>query len=131
MKVIFAALTLSNPVNEAIMPVNCNAIVEPCVRHLFIPEHIAKHLALATLGSRDVILPNGTTMIVPYVGPIHVQFGERNCVIGAVIEGNGVLLGTIPMDDMNLLVRPMTQDVVENPRPLHFSPRVRRKLDTL
>lgn len=131
MEVIFAALTLSNFVNEAIMPLKCNAIVEPCVRHLFIPERIARHLTLTTLGSRGVILPNGTTIVVPYVGPIHVQFGVRNCVIGAVIEGNDVLLGTIPMDDMNLLVRPMTQDVVENPRPLHFSPRVRRNLDGL
>ena len=57
----------------------------PGAVHLCIPEHIAIQLHLRELEQREVILANGP---------------------GAIVLGNKVLLGAIPMDDMDLVLRP-------------------------
>jgi hypothetical protein len=51
---------------------------------------------------------------VPYVGPVEVRFGNRRCFTGAMVLGNEVLLGAIPMQDMDLVLRPQLQSVDVN-----------------
>jgi len=52
---------------------------------------------------------------MPYVGPIEVKFGNWRCFVGAMVMSDEVLLGAIPMEDMDLIVRPMTREVLINP----------------
>jgi len=52
---------------------------------------------------------------VPYVGPIKVRFGNRRCFTGGMVLGNAVLLGAIPMQDMDLVVRHQLQSIEVNP----------------
>ena len=40
------------------------------------------------------------------MGPIEVSFANRRCFTGAMVLGNEVLLGAIPMEDMDLVLRP-------------------------
>jgi hypothetical protein len=49
------------------------------------------------------------------VGPIRVRFENRECYVGAVVLGDEVLLGAVPMDDMDLVVIPSARRVVVNP----------------
>ena len=52
---------------------------------------------------------------MPYVGPVEVQFNNRRCYVGALVLGDEVLLGAVPMEDMDLVVSPSRQTVVVNP----------------
>ena len=44
--------------------------------------------------------------MVPYVGPIQIRFQKRTCFAGALVIGDTVLLGAVPMEDMDLVVEP-------------------------
>ena len=52
----------------------------------------------------------------PMSGRSWAAFGNRSCFAGAMVLGKDVLLGAIPMEDMDLVVRPRMQDVVPNPQ---------------
>ena len=64
---------------------------------------------------REVILADGHRRTVPYMGPIEVRFANRRCFTGAMVLGNEVLLGAIPMEDMDLVLRPQLQSITVNP----------------
>ena len=49
------------------------------------------------------------------MGPIEVSFSNRRCFTGAMVLGNEVLLGAIPMEDMDLVLRPQLQSITVNP----------------
>lgn len=40
------------------------------------------------------------------MGPLKVEFEDRLCFVGAVVMGDTVLLGAIPIEDMDLIVHP-------------------------
>jgi hypothetical protein len=46
---------------------------------------------------------------------VEVRFKNRRCFTGAMVLGNEVFLGAIPMDDMDLVLRPQLQSVDVNP----------------
>jgi len=52
---------------------------------------------------------------VPYIGPIEVRFANRRCFTGAMVLGDEVLLGAIPMEDMDLVLKPQLQSIAVNP----------------
>jgi hypothetical protein len=52
------------------------------------------------------VLADGSRLSVAYVGPIRVRFDDRFCFVGAFVMGNEVLLGAVPMEDMDLVVSP-------------------------
>lgn len=113
---VYTELVLSNARDSKLAPISVNALVDTGALHLCIPEHIALQLSLDELERREVTLADGAKHIVPYVGPIKVQFGNRSCYTGAMMLGDDVLLGAIPMEDMDLVVRPSMRDVIANPQ---------------
>lgn len=50
-----------------------------------------------------------------YVGPIAVKFENRGCFTGALVFGEEVILGAVPMEDMDIIVSPARQTVIVNP----------------
>ena len=50
-------------------------------------------------------------MNAPYVGPIKVAFGKRFCYVGALVLGDEVLLGAVPMEGMDLVVDPASPNI--------------------
>lgn len=60
-------------------------------------------------------LADGSKQVVPYVGPIELRFKNRVGFAGALVVGDQVLLGDIPMEDMDLVVVPKTQTLDVNP----------------
>jgi hypothetical protein len=71
---------------------------------LIIPEHIRLQLALDEGREKEITLADGSKKMVPYVGPIETRFKNRMAYVGAVVMGDEVLLGAIPMEDMDLVV---------------------------
>jgi clan AA aspartic protease len=95
--------------------INATALVDTGALHLCIPEHIAVQLQLQPLKAREVQAADGKSHLVDYVAPIRISLLGRECVTGALVFGNQVLLGAIPMEDMDLIIEPSRQRVSVNP----------------
>ena len=108
-------LTLASPVRRDLVPIQALALADTGAMHLCIPEHIALQLDLKEQEIREVTLADGSRQLVSCVGPVEVHFGNRRCYTGAMVLGDEVLLGAIPMEDMDLIVRPLTREVMVNP----------------
>lgn len=115
MLITHATLKLANPVKRELLPVEVKALADTGAMHLCIPQHIAIQLELTEQEQREVTLADGSKKLVSYVGPVEVHFVNRRCFVGAMILGDEVLLGAIPMEDLDLIVRPLSREVLINP----------------
>ena len=114
MGLIHAQLALSNPRNRELDSLQVNALVTGAIT-LCVPEHVALQLGLEELEKREVTTAEGRHVSVPYVGPVQVRFANRSCFTGALVLGDSVLLGAIPLEDMDLVVNSRRQEVTVNP----------------
>ncbi len=115
MGLINAEIELSNASDREIRPVKVKALVDTGALHLCVPEHIALQLELQELYKREVKTADGKSHLVPYVGPVAVRFDNRGCFTGALVFGDEVLLGAVPMEDMDVLISPATESLIVNP----------------
>jgi len=112
---VFADIELSNPRQPDLIPLKVKALADTGALMLCIPEHIALQLNLETEPMREVSVADARSMNVPYVGPIKLSFGERFCYVGALVLGDEVLLGAVPMEDMDLVVNPGRRELTVDP----------------
>lgn len=112
---VYAEIELINPREPSLRPVAQKALVDSGAITLCIPEHIAIQLNLKELEKREVTTAEGKSTLVPYVGPVQVHFENRNCFTGALVMGDSVLLGAVPMEDMDLVINPRLHQVTVNP----------------
>jgi clan AA aspartic protease len=112
---IFAAISLSNPFETKLAPVETNALVDTGALFLCIPEHISIQLNLKEYEKREVTIADGSKKLVSYVGPIKINYKNRMCLTGALVLGNIVLLGAIPIEDMDLIIHPSQLKLTVNP----------------
>ena len=115
MGLINTDIELSNPKVTTLKPVKVSALVDTGAITLCIPEHIVIQLKLDELEKREVTTSEGKKLLVPYVGPIQVHFENRNCFTGALVLGDSVLLGAVPLEDMDLVINSRLQIVSVNP----------------
>lgn len=115
MGLIHAQIALANPRDPSIQPFMVKALVDTGALHLCIPEHVAIQLGLAELYQREVTLADGRKQLVPYMGPISLRFENRGCFTGALVLGDEVLLGAVPMEDMDVVISPARQALIVNP----------------
>ncbi len=115
MGLVYARIELSNPKTPEFSPYPAEALVDTGAFMLCIPEHVRLQLALAELEKREVTLADNKKMLCPYVGPVMIRFANRSCFTGALVLGDRVLLGAIPLEDMNLIVHPLKRELVVNP----------------
>ena len=111
----YCMLTLSNPRFSEQKPVDVEALADTGTTYLVIPDHIRIQLALEETSKKEVTLADGSKKMVPYVGPIETKFKNRVAYVGAIVMGDEVLLGAIPMEDMDLVVAPQQRIVDVNP----------------
>ncbi len=117
---VMADIRLKNPRLPDLKPVEIEARVDTGALTLCVPEHVALQLRLETQTMREVTTADGRKQMVPYVGPIEILFANRNCFAGALVLGDEVLLGVVPMEDMDLVVSPAHRKVVVNPASPNF-----------
>jgi clan AA aspartic protease len=110
-----ATITLRNPCNVDLTPFVADAIVDTGRPHLRIPERVATQLKLERFEEREVTTADGIRHLCAYVGPIEMHFGNRGCYTGALVLGDEILLGAVPMEEMDLVVSPATRSVTVNP----------------
>ena len=105
MGVVTGTILLRNA-REPALALQVGALADTRSVHLCIPEKVRERLKLEPIAEREVMLADATKKVVPYVGPVEVRFKNRVCFVGALVIGDKVLLGSIPMVDMNLVVIP-------------------------
>ena len=115
MGLIHAEVDLSNPRRDELASLKVSALVDTGAITLCIPEHVAVQLDLAELEKREVATADGRHVSVPYVGPVRIRFANRSCFTGALVLGDSILLGSIPMEDMDLVISSREQRVTVNP----------------
>ena len=115
-----ADIELINPRENALGSVGVHALVDTGALMLCIPQHIRIQLKLEELEKREITTADGRKQLVPYVGPVQVRFQNRSCFVGALVLGDEVLLGAVPMEDMDLIVSPAHKMLVVNPESPNF-----------
>src|SRR5260370_15998622 len=99
-----AKLTLKNPRKPDLQPVEVDALADTGAVYLCIPPHVQIPLALEESAKKEVTLADGGKKVVPYVGPVELHFKNRVGFTGALVVGDEVRLGAIPLEDMDLVV---------------------------
>jgi hypothetical protein len=79
------------------------ALVDTGCAFLCIPESLREQLALEVIDTKTTYLADGSKLVAPYAGPVEVR-----------------LLGLVPMEDMNLVVAPLTQTLEYNSKPIRI-----------
>jgi clan AA aspartic protease len=115
MGLVSADVTLRNPRKPELAPVKVEALADSGSVHLCIPDHVRIQLELEEIDKKEATLADDSRRLVPYVGPIEIRFRNRVGFVGALVMENQVLLGAIPMEDMDLVVIPSTRTLDVNP----------------
>lgn len=115
MGLVNAKIILRNPSIKKLRALEVEALVDSEAVHLCIPEHIQIQLKLEEIDKKEVILADGERKLVPYVGPIEIKFKNRVGFAGALVMGDQILLGAIPMEDMDLVIIPKKRILDVNP----------------
>jgi len=117
MGLVHADIELKGLGDSKLLPFTVTSLVDTGALHLCIPEHVAIQLGFDCEDSdkRSVTIASGERKLCPYVGPIQISFNNRKCFSGALVLGNEVLLGAIPMEDMDLIVHPAKLALLVNP----------------
>src|SRR5277367_3760204 len=114
-------ISLDNPRLPSLKPIEVDALADTGALFLCIPDHVANQLQLRETSKKEVPTADGRKQLCPYVGPVHIQFQNRECYVGAVVLGDQVLLGAVPMEDMDLVVIPSERRVAVNPLNPNFA----------
>jgi clan AA aspartic protease len=115
MGLVNAKVLLSNPRRPELEAVEVDVLADTGATHLCIPEHVQFQLQLESLEFREIILADGSSQSVPYVGPVQIHFKNRGGFTGALVMGDQVLFGAIPMEDLDLVVIPRSRSIDVNP----------------
>jgi len=129
---VYADITLLNAVDvvlaqrgdlseENVRTVEVNAMVDSGAMTLTINEKIAEQLGLAVQKRTTVVLADGSHRECDYVGPVHIHFDNRlaSCLALVLPGADEILLGVIPLEEMDVIIDPNTQKLAVHPdRPL-------------
>ena len=111
----YAMLILRNPRFPDLPPIRVEALADTGSVHLCLPESIAAALRLEEHDRQSVTIADGSRQTVSYVGPVEMHFENRVGFGGALVMGDQVLLGALPLADMDLIVIPRERRVAVNP----------------
>ena len=102
---------------DEVKKIEVKALVDTGAYMLAINENLKYQLNLPQLDEQIAELADGSKVRLDIVGPVDVRFENRSTTCRAmVLPGNTeVLLGSIPMEDMDVLIDPKQQKLVVNP----------------
>jgi clan AA aspartic protease len=108
---------------DEVKRMHVNMLVDTGSVYMCINETTCQQLDLAILEKRKGQLADGSIVEYNVAGPIEVRFKNRRCTVTAmVLPGNNeMLLGAIPMEDMDLIVHPQKQELMVNPEHPYYA----------
>ncbi len=108
---------------KAIKTMRVTALVDSGAINLCINDNVRTQLNLPFIEKQIATLADDSAVEVDVVGPVEVRFENRRSSVDAfVFPGDAeVLLGAIPMEDMDVLIDPRRQKLVVNPKHPNFA----------
>ena len=115
MGITYADISVENPFQKRRL--DLRALVDSGSVFFTVPVHVALQLGFDTteVGTREVVLADGSRKSVPMIGPVRVHFADRYCDLSALVMGDEPLFGAVPMEMMDLVLNPSTQTLTVNP----------------
>lgn len=103
---------------DKIKQVKVKALVDSGAYMLCINENVRAQLDLPIIEKQFGTLADETLIEFDVVGPVEVRFENRSTSVRAtVLPGDAeILLGAIPMEDMDVLIDPRGEKLVVNPK---------------
>jgi clan AA aspartic protease len=121
MGTVYANIELSNLLRADLTPVNIDALVDSGAINLCIPEIVQRELGLEIVRKRVVQMADGSLVECGVVEPVSVRFENRRTTTTALVIGDEVLLGAIPMQDMDVLIDPRNERLIVPPERPNFA----------
>lgn len=108
---------------DEVKRMHVNALVDTGSYMLCINENIQEQLQLSVLEKRKGQMADGSIKEYEVVGPVELRFKNRRTLVNAMVlpGDNEVLLGAIPMEDMDVLIHPLRQELIVNPDHPYFA----------
>ncbi len=108
---------------EEIKRMYVTALVDTGSYMLAINENIQEQLQLPVVETRKAQLANGSIIDCNVVSPVEIRFKNRRSSCSAmVLPGDSeILLGAIPLEDMDVLIHPLRQELIVNPNHPYFA----------
>lgn len=102
---------------DQIKRIKISALVDSGAYMLTINQSIKAQLDLQVIDKQIAQLADGSTIELDIVGPIEVRFENRRTNVDAMVLPGDTepLLGSIPMEDMDVLIDPKQQRLIVNP----------------
>ena len=118
---VHARIQLSNALRPDLAAVEVDALVDSGASELCIPEGVRQQLELESFDSRLAELADGNTREVDVVEPVRIFYQGRRTTTIAIVIGNEVLLGAIPMQSMDVLIDPRSEQLILPPERPNFA----------
>jgi clan AA aspartic protease len=108
---------------EEVKRMTVSALVDTGSYMLCINENIQEQLQLPVVEKRKAQSANGDIVQCDVVAPVELRFKNRATTCRAmVLPGNNeALLGSIPLEDMDVLIHPLRQELIVNPDHPYFA----------
>ena len=99
---------------EDVHSVSVTAIVDTGAMSLVINEELCKKLNLSIKGEKKALVANGQRVLCKLTEPVEIYWKDRYSSMPAVVipGAEKVLLGVIPLEDMDLIVNTVTHELV-------------------
>jgi clan AA aspartic protease len=109
--------------DDEIKKITVSALVDSGSYMLAINENIQQQLQLPVVEKRKAQLANGEIVDCDLVAPIELRFKNRRCNCSAlVLPGDAeVLLGSIPLEEMDVIIHPLRQELIVHPDHPYFA----------
>ena len=103
---------------DAVRKIDVSALVDSGACMLTVDESIKTQLGLSVKDLREVELANGSHCECEIVGPIELRFKNRRTICEALVlpGATEVLLGAIPLEGLDVLIDPISQQLVVHPK---------------
>jgi clan AA aspartic protease len=98
---------------DDIRSVTVDALVDTGCGSLVITEEVREKLGLSIQGLRRGTLADGSSTACRLTEPVEIKWNNRDTVCRALVvpDADKVLLGAIPLEDMDLIVDPVRQQL--------------------
>lgn len=108
---------------DEIRTMQVKALVDTGSYMLCINESIQEQLKFPVAERRSGQLANGSIVEYDVVSHVELKFKNRRTMCNAmVLPGDSeVLLGAIPLEDMDVLIHPQRQELIVNPEHPYFA----------
>jgi len=98
--------------DQNVRSLTVDALVDTGAMTLVINEDICSKLGLSIEGSRTAFLAGGAGISCKITEPVRIYWKNRDATCRAwVLPGNDILLGAIPLEEMDLAVDPVNKEL--------------------